>query len=458
MPAESAPRTGRLIAAVAFAAAPMPLNSTMIAVALPDAARDLHSDAATVTQALVSSYLVTSIVLQSPGGKLGDRLGHGRALAIGQALLALGAVVGFVGPNLASLALARVLMAAGGALLVPAGAALLRSEVPPERRGRAFGAFGAVMSLSAGIGPIVGGEIVRHFGWRAIFIANVPLLCLGAALAFLPPSVVARKQGAAPASSAPRARFDFVGTALLAAALSILVFGLKSKSPILIGAGAAALVPFALWERRVDDPVVDFSLFRIPAFAAGTAFIALQNLAMYALLFHLPHVVEALFSLDARGVGRLLVWLMAAMVLMSPVSGRLSDRFGAKRVAVTGAVLGSAAMLSLVLVPLTSPRVLIPSLLCLGAGLGLSTAPAQAASLTAVPREKSGMAAGLSSTMRYLGGIAGVTVLSYFLTETKDVSIVLAQHHGAVMVFAAALVVSALVALVLPGGRTQAVR
>jgi EmrB/QacA subfamily drug resistance transporter len=456
VPAEEAsPRTGRLIAAVAFAAAPMPLNSTMIAVALPDAARDLHADAATVTQALVSSYLVTSIVLQSPGGKLGDRIGHGRALALGQLLLALGAVVGFLGPNLGALAFARVLMAAGGAMLVPAGAALLRSEVPLDRRGRAFGAFGAVMSLSAGIGPIVGGELVRHFGWRAIFAANVPLLVLGAALAFLPPSVVAPKKHAAPATPA---RFDFVGTALLAVALATLILGLKSRSPALIGAGAVALVPFALWERRVTDPVVDFSLFRIPAFAAGTVFIALQNLAMYALLFHLPHLLEALFSLDARGVGRLLVWLMGAMVLMSPLSGRLSDRFGAKKIALAGATLGAAAMTSLVLVPLTSPRVLIPSLVCLGAGLGLSTAPAQAASLTAVPKEKSGMAAGLSSTMRYLGGIAGVTVLSYFLTETTDVAVVMAQHHGAVVVFAGALVVSALVALVLPGGRTQAAR
>ncbi len=445
------PRTGRLIAAVAAAAALLPLNSTMIAVALPDVVEAMRTDPATATQALVAAYLVTSIVLQSPGGKLADRLGHGRVLGLGQLVFMIGALVGYFGSSLAAVAFGRVLMAAGGALLLPAGAALLRSEVPAERHGRAFGMFGGVMALSAGIGPIVGGEIVARFGWRAIFTVNIPVLCVGAFLAFAPPSAVGwrRPPPAAQTSGAP-ARFDLLGTALLTVALTAIVLGLKERSAPWVAAGAAALVPFALWERRVQDAVVDFSLFRIPAFTAGTIFIALQNLSLYALLFHLPHVLTALFDVDARGVGRLLVWLMATMVLMAPVSGRLSDRFGPRRVALLGGAVGTSAMFSMFLIPLTAPRAIVPSLVLLGLGLGLSTAPAQAASLGAVPAEKSGMAAGLSATMRYLGGIAGVSLLSFFLSTSTDAHVVLAEHRGSILAFSAALLLSACVALLLP--------
>ena len=100
----------------------------------------------------MASYLVAAIVLQSPGGKLGDRLGHWRILAVGQVLTAIGALIGSLAATLGMLAVARVLMAAGGAAIVPATVALLRIEVPPQRRGRAFGLFGAVMSLAAGSG------------------------------------------------------------------------------------------------------------------------------------------------------------------------------------------------------------------------------------------------------------------------------------------------------------------
>ena len=157
-------RSGSRLLAAALAAALMPLNSTMIAVALPDISAEFDADPAVVTQALVTSYLVAAIVLQSPAGKLGDRLGHARMVVSGQVLVGAGALLGFLAPSLVSLTVARVLMAAGGAVLVPATVALLRHTLPPERRGRAFGAFGAVMALAAALGPLLGGALVDAFG------------------------------------------------------------------------------------------------------------------------------------------------------------------------------------------------------------------------------------------------------------------------------------------------------
>lgn len=439
--------SGRLIAAVALAAALMPLNSTMVAVALPNISRELDAHPAMLTQALVASYLLTSIVLQSPGGKLGDRLGHRRALALGQGVLASGACLGFFAASVPLLAMARVLMAAGGAIVVPSAAALLRTELPVERRGRAFGAFGAVMALAAALGPIVGGEIVRRFGWPSIFLANVPVLALSAGLAFVG---VSGKHAPAQAEARP---FDLLGSALLGISLTLVVLGLRGHgqtAALLVVLGVVSFVPFVSWERRVSDPVIDFSLFSRKVFTAGCLVIALQNLALYALIFELPHTLERIFAMDARATGRLLVFMMAAMVVTSPLAGRLADRFGSRPIAALGSLSSIGGVVLMLVRPLDTPGSLIVSLILLGAGLALASAPAQSASMSAAPREMSGMAAGLSSTMRYVGGIAGVAVLGLVMTDDPDRVTVLAQHHAALRIFLVSLVLSLGCTLLLP--------
>jgi MFS family permease len=424
----------------------MPLNSTMIAVALPDISHEFGQDPSVVTQALVTSYLVAAVVLQSPAGKIGDRLGHSRMLAVGQVLVGAGALLGFLSPSVAALTAARVLMAAGGAVLVPATVALLRHELPPERRGRAFGAFGAVMALAAAVGPLVGGELVSQFGWPSVFVANLPVLAVSATLGVLAGTPVRVPRCAAPG-------FDWVGTALLAAALSSLVLGLRPEGahtvPFLV-VGGVLLVPFALWERWVADPVVAFSLFRSAPFTAGTLLIAVQNLVMYALLFEVPLVAHDLLDLDARGTGQLLVSLMLAMVLVSPVAGRLADRFGARAVAVSGSLVALAGVVGLALSDLTAAVQIAAPLALLGIGLGLTTPAAQSASITAAPGEQAGMAAGIGSTMRYLGGLAGVAVMSLVLDVSRSRSDVVGEHRTLMVVFAGALVVGLVCAMLLP--------
>lgn len=440
----------RGLGAALLAASLMPLNSTMIAVALPDIAREFTQSPGTVTQALVSSYLIAAIVLQSPGGKLGDRLGHWRMFAIGQALIATGAVLGFTAPTLGVLALSRVLMAAGGAVIVPATVALMRIELPPERRGRAFGTFGAVMSLAAGIGPVVGGELVRVFGWPSIFLANLPVIAVSAILA-----ATAKHAPVAVDRPAPP-RFDWVGTVLLAATLTSLVLGLQvtgAGSIVLIGTCLALLVPFAWRERRAADPVVAFSLFRSRPFAAGTLLVALQNLVMYTLLFELPLVLAALLSLDAAATGRLLIFMMLAMVVTSLVAGRLTDWFGSRPVAIVGSVVCLAGLGVLAAGDLSTLGQVPWALAILGIGIGLVTPAAQNASLSAVAQERSGMAAGVSSTMRYLGGIIGIAILGRLLDLSGDRGDIISEHRTMLVVFAATLLVGLVCAALLPGRR-----
>ena len=426
----------------------MPLNSTMIAVALPDISTEFDTNPAVVTQALVTSYLVAAIVLQSPAGKVGDRVGHGRMVGIGQVLVAAGALLGYLAPSLAALTVARILMASGGAVLVPATVALLRHALPHERRGRAFGAFGAVMALAAALGPLVGGALVDAFGWPSVFIANLPVLALSVGLAAVAGRAPKREIRATPP------RFDWVGSFLLAAALTSIVMGLRpdgGHTVLLLAAGATLLVPFVLWEHRAGDPVIAFSVFRSATFSAGTVLIALQNLVMYALLFEVPLIAEELFDLGARETGQLLISLMLAMVLVSPVGGRLVDRVGARAVALAGSVATLAAIVALARVELTAVGQVAVPLALLGAGLGLATPAAQSASITAAPADQAGMAAGIGSTMRYLGGLTGIAIMSVVLDVTGTPATVVSEHRTLMMVFAGALLVGVVCAALLPG-------
>ena len=447
---EAAPGTGagaRLVAA-SLSATLMPLNSTMIAVALPDISDEFGRDPALVTQALVTSYLIAAVVLQSPAGKVGDRIGHVRMVAAGQLLVAVGALLGFLAPSLLVLIVARILMAAGSAALVPSTLALLRHGLPPERRGRAFGAFGAMMALSAALGPVVGGELVKAFGWPSVFAANLPVLAVSVALgAFAGRGVVEPVQAARP-------RFDWVGTGLLAAGLTSIILGLRPDGGhvvLLLVVGIGLLVPFALWERRAADPVVAFSLFRSVPFSAGAFLIAVQNLVMYALIFQIPLVAVALFDLEARGTGRLLVSMMLAMVITSPIAGRLTDHLGARSLAIAGSMVALLGIAALAWIDLTSPGQLAPPLVLLGIGLGLTTPAAQSASMSAVGADLAGMAAGIGSTMRYLGGIVGVAVMSLLLDVHGTRAEVVAEHRTLMVVFGGALLFGLLCSAFLPG-------
>jgi MFS family permease len=171
---------------------------------------------------------------------------------------------------------------------------------------------------------------------------------------------------------------------------------------------------------------------------------------MYTLLFELPQVLDALLAVDAATTGRLLVAMTATTVVASLVAGRLTDQMGPRPVAVGGIVSCLVAVGLLATTDLTSLRPLVLPLALFGFGVGLATPAAQSASLAAVPRERSGGAAGINSTMRYLGGIVGIALLGR-LVDPGDRLAVLGEHHTVLGVFAGALVAGLACAVALPG-------
>jgi predicted MFS family arabinose efflux permease len=213
------------------------------------------------------------------------------------------------------------------------------------------------------------------------------------------------------------------------------------------GTGILLLMLFPLWERRAASPVVDFSLFKQGAFAGGASIVGLQNMAMYPLLFQLPVFFESVRHLGARPMGQALLALTLAMVGTSVLGGRLAERIGARAQTLAGSLIALAGLWWFAdFESVQAPVDVMPGMLLLGAGVGMTSPPAQAASMSTVGREQSGMAAGVMSTMRYLGGVAGMTALGGLLTDASSP----ASHQRPILVSAGALIAAAALSMLLP--------
>jgi MFS family permease len=422
----------------------------MIAVALPAIGETFSVSPGDLTLWLVTSYLLVNIILQSPAGKLGDMVGRRRAFGIGLSLFAVGVLIATFAPFLAAVAASRILMAAGGAMLLPNAMALLRTVIAEERRPRAFGYFGAMLGASAATGPLVGGFLTEYYGWEAIFLVNLPILLLSWVLVQSDSSY----ERESTKNHGSGVRFDFTGMGLLAISLGIIVTGMKSDGLWPFAAivfGGLGLYGFTHWERRTPDPLIDLQLFRRIPFVIGGSVIGLQNLGMYALLFQLPFLLIGWYQLDPVTIGQILLTMTIFMVLFSSIGGRMAEWLGARTTVLSGLFISLIGMIMLLATTGSATLWWMSiSLAWVGGGIGMVMGPAQAAALSAISPEQSGVASGVLSTMRYLGGVAGITIISTVLTDA-DPAAMLEQNKLCFAIYVGVYLFALLLALMLPG-------
>jgi EmrB/QacA subfamily drug resistance transporter len=404
-----------LLLVVALGTMLAPLNSTMIAVALPSLAAEFGVGIGS-SGWLVVGYLIAMAAVQPIGGGLGDTYGRRRVfLGALVAFLAVSAVAVFA-PTFEALIALRLGQALCGALAIPNGAALLREWVPAERRGAAYGLIGAAAGVAAGLGPPLAGLLIGLGGWRAIFVASLPLAIASLVIgwAVLPQVALLR----------PPARFDLTGAALLAAWLTGLALTASSVRAPVVGlpitvlalATVGLLAAFYWREIRTDRPVVQLRLFQKPTFAAAAVVIALGNLAMYSTLLTVPQFLSLVERRSSSEIGLVLAALSVPMVVLAPFAGRLADKRGRRAVALTGSVLTAAALTPLLwLGPTWPPWLLAVPLALAGCGLALQGPAVQAAAIESAPLRHAGMASGVFSTSRYLGSIVGSALLAALL-------------------------------------------
>ena len=403
----------QLIGSIALGNALVPLNSTMLVVALPFIARDAGTDLASASW-LITTYLIAMAALQPIGGRIGDRYGRRKLMLGALAYFGLASIGAAVAQGLVPLAFFRLQQAVAGALIVPNGMGILR-RAAGERAGMHFGLIGAISGTAASIGPLLGSVLVL-FDWRLLFVVNVPIIAIALALALVNvPDDIARTD----------ARFDIVGVVALGLILSgaawVLTSAAKGIDAVLL-AGAAivviAAIAFVRYESRLADPALPPALFGIREFTAANVAISASNMTLYATLLAIP----ALLASDAATAiqtGVALFALSAAMAVLGPFVGMVIDRFGAKWPPAFGGLLIVAGCIGTALA-LASPSLnfvaLLASLLVMGAGVSFTFPASRVAAVDAAPQRYVALASGVVSTSRYFGGMSGAIVAGAVLT------------------------------------------
>ncbi len=387
-----------------------PLNTTLVALALPDISGDFDASLDAVTWT-ITAYVIAMAVVQPIGGKVGDLYGRRRLYLFSMLGFGVASILAALSTDLTMLIVTRVVQALTAAMMLPTGAALVRQVFPVERRAAAFGVVGAAAGLAAGIGPVLGGGILALGGWRAMFWMNIPIVVLGLVVAYryFPP---AAKRGARPP-------FDLVGAALLGAAMITFALALSlagsaslSLTAGLAGAAAALLALFAVNERRVVEPLTDPRLLGNRSFVGATGTILFSTIGLYAIVLVLPLLLKVVQERGSAETGLIMAAMSAPIFVLARVGGRLADRFGRRRPAMAGGVLQAAGAAVLLLSDLdASAWPVVAALLLMGAGLALQIPAAQTAAVEAVGERDAGMASGVYSMGRYIGSLIGAAAL-----------------------------------------------
>jgi EmrB/QacA subfamily drug resistance transporter len=394
------------------------IDNTILNVALPTLVRSIHASTSEL-QWIVDAYILVFAGLLLTAGSLGDRFGRRGALSIGLVIFGASSAAAAFSANSGQLIAFRALMGVGGALIMPATLSILINVFTnAKERGRAIGVWAGVAGIGIAIGPIGGGFLLEHFWWGSVFLVNVPIsitaLILGRVL------VPTSKDPSAP-------RLDPIGALLSMVALSLLlwtIIGAPTRgwgnSTTLGGfaLGFAALAAFVAWELHNDHPMLDVSFFRNPRFTVASLAITSGFFAVSGGLFLLTQLLQSVLGFDALSAGLRIAPLAVVMMIVGPVSPRLVERFGTKRMVTLGLLVTAGALLTFASMRADSPYLVAFIGICaMAGGMSLVMAPATESIMGSLPKEKAGVGSAINDTTRQTGGALGVAVIGSILVS-----------------------------------------
>ncbi len=406
-------RRWQLLALTSVGAFMWPLDGSIVSVALPVMGPELHLSF-TAAVWVSAAFLLTTAVLLIPAGRLADQHGRVRYYLLGIAVFTVASVLCAVSMNGSWLIVSRIIQGGGAAFMGATSAAIVTAVFPPTERGRALGINVMAVYIGLTVGPPLGGFIVDAVGWRWIFLINVPI---GIVVLLWGWFMLPRSDRVAGAL-----RLDVVGSVLLGVFLVCLLvpltfspeWGWASPSTIgLLAISAASFVAFVVTERRVESPILDLDLvLKNRLFAAANMAALLNYMALYGIGLLTAIYLELVQDSSASLTGWLLLSMPLLMAVLSPFSGRLSDRIGSRVLTSGGMVAIAAGMVLLALTPETAPLWRIAA--CLGVvGLGMAafSAPNTSAIMGSVRRDQLSQASAFLSTMRTSGQALSVALL-----------------------------------------------
>jgi EmrB/QacA subfamily drug resistance transporter len=386
------------------------LDNLIVASALPSIERSLNSPLSSA-EWILDAYILSFAVLILTGAALGERFGRRRVFIAGLVIFTAASAAGALAANVGQLVAARAIQGAGSAILMPLTLTLLTNAFPAEKRGTALGIWSSIAGLGVAAGPVVGGLITDALSWHWIFWINVPI---GAAAALLSPRLLAESRGA-------RDPIDLGGLALVSAGLLGVVYAtvrgnalgwLSAETLAAYGAGTLLLIAFVAFELRKEHPMLPMRLFRNARFSISNATGFLLHFAMFG-----AFLMVIQFLVEVRGESPVMsgVWTLPWTIMpfaISPIAGRIGQRTNPALPAAIGmALLGFGTIeLAIELSAATTPLAMVPAMVFIGIGIGLTLPHIAALAMGSVPPADIGKASGTLSTARQVGSVVGVAV------------------------------------------------
>jgi EmrB/QacA subfamily drug resistance transporter len=412
------------------------VDTTIVNVALPTFARDLHASSSGL-QWIVDAYTLTFAALLLLAGAIADRYGRHRALAGGLALFALGSLAAAFTQTTTELIAARAIMGIGGAFIMPATLSILMAVFTDHaERTRAIGLWSAVSGLGVAIGPVAGGWLLTHFSWDSIFGVNLPIVAIALVAGhwLIPASRVAGS-----------GRLDLTGAALSVAAFTGLTYtiieapshGWLSVQTLGFGAVSLALLTgFVTWEARAEHPMLPLRLFRNPRFTGAGLAITVLFFALSGVVFLSSQIYQFVLGYSPLAAGVRALPSAAALAVMSPVGAFLAKRAGVRVPVILGLVMLAAGMVFFATASASSGYGhYVLAMVIDSAGIGLAMSAATSVSMRELPPALAGVGSAVNDTTRNMGSVLGVAVFgsiaaSVFASRMGGVSLGAAAAAG----------------------------
>ena len=397
--------------AMCFALFMIMLDNTIVNVALPSIQHSLNPSPENL-EWTINAYVLVFATLILLGGKLGDRFGRKRIFLVGLTIFTLASAACALAQSDTQLIGARAIQGIGGALLNPLSLSIIVSAFPRKQLPQAIGIWAGISGLGLAIGPLLGGFLVEHISWSAVFWVNVPVGVVAAAA-----TIWAVRES----RDATTHSLDIVGTILITAGLGALTWGLIKTashawlSPYTLGfLGAAAVLValFILWESRQSDPMVPLAFFREPAFTSSSIIVTLIGVGLFGVIYFLTLYFQNVHGYSPIQAGLRTLPTTMMILFVAPIGGKLGPRFGPRRLMTFGMTTATIGLVGLSFIDVNSSyNAIWPFQMLLGIGLA-STMPATAATaMGAVDHAKAGVASGVVNASRQVGGALGIAVL-----------------------------------------------
>jgi EmrB/QacA subfamily drug resistance transporter len=399
------------LGAMCFALFMIMLDNTVVNVALPSIQKDLGASISGL-EWTINGYTLSFAVLLATGGRLGDIFGRRRMFLSGVVIFALSSATAGFAVDETALVISRVVQGVGAALMMPGTLSIITDAFPAHERGKAMGTWAGVSALALAVGPVLGGFLTEHVSWRAIFYINIPV-AIGAVAATLFAVRESRD------TSVGR-EVDYAGVAVLTVGLTALVLALvegnawgwgSTEVIALLALAAVALPAFVFVENRVKAPMVQFDLLSDRNFLASVCVALIITFSMMGVFFFLALYMQDILGYSPLEAGIRFLPSTLMIVAVAPVAGRLSDRFGPRWLIAGGLTIAAASLFSFSRIQVDSGYIdLLPGFMLLGIGVAMTMSPMTSAAMNAVPVQKAGIASGVLSMFRMVGGSLGIAV------------------------------------------------